>query len=790
MISNYFKIAIRQLTRYRLISFITVFGLSIGLAGSMFIFLWVTNELSFDRFHLNGDRLYRVEEDQVYSQGLFHVNVTPWPSGPVWKARIPEIEQSCRITGTGSQLFRYNDKTFYENNVLAVDSTFFEMFSFQLIAGDKRTALEDPSSVIITEAMAQKYFGSTEAIGKTLEVNTKEAYKVTGIMKKIPSNSSIQADFLVPFSNMKKSWWYSENWSTNSISTYVMLTRGANTGDVNKKLTAIVKEYSPETSTSFMLFPFLKIHLHAYGGFDRKPGAIVNIWIFSFIALMVLIIACINFMNLSTARSSARARETGLRKLSGAYRKDLMIQFFGEIALYTLLSLILSYIIVLVLLGQFNQLTGKEFVRTDLIKPVFITGSLLIALITSFVAGSYPSLVLSAFKPINVLKQSISGRQGKGLFGKISVVLQFTISIILILFTIVTYRQLRYMQNKSLGYDKENMIYLPIRGEVRQKYESIKEEFMKEPGVIAVSACTDPPHLIGSNADNIWWEGKSPDDHSLVSLSGVDFGYAEAMGITIKSGRTFSKTYSADIPHDSSGTFMINESLEKLIGKGDAVGQQLKFGGTNGQIIGVMKDFNYQSLREKIEPLAVWIWPSDYLGFIYIRIKPGDIHTVVNTLQSRWKTILPSYPFDFQFLDQEIDKLYRVEERMGSLLKYFSILAIIIACVGLFGLATYTLARRTREIGLRKVLGASAASLFMLVSKEFIQLLLIASAISVPLSIIVLDKYLSNFGYRISFGIPLILLALGIVSAVALAAISYQLITAIRSNPAKSLKYE
>jgi len=790
MIKSYLQILFRNILRHKLISFITIFGLAIGLAGSMFIFLWVADELNFDRFHNFGDRLYRVEEDQTYSKGLYHVTVTPWPSGPVWKENIPEIENSCRITSPGSLLFRWNDKVFNEEKVFAVDSTFFRMFTFRLIAGNKRSVLTDPQSIVISEAMAVKYFGNEDPVGKSLQVNNTDVFQVTGIIKKMPSNSTIDADFLIPFSYMKKSRWYSDQWSNNSIETYVILAKGTDPSMVNAKLTKVVKDHNPDTTTKFVLFPFLKLHLHGYWGFEHSPGAIVNVWIFSSIALLVLIIACINFMNLSTARSAARAKETGLRKLNGAYRKDLIIQFYGESLLHALTGMILAIGIVAALLGPFNLLTGKSFREVDLVAPLFIVSALIITILTSVLAGSYPALILSSFMPINVLKGGLTGGTRGVYFRKITVVVQFMISIILILFTLVTYRQLKFMQSKSLGYDKENLIYLQIKGNMKDNYSLIKSEFSRDPSVVAVTESINPPHSIGSNADNIWWEGKSPDDHSLVSMCGVNFDWVEAMGIKMKSGRSFSKEYSMDIPHDTIGTFLINEQLEKLMGTDDAVGKQLKFGGTQGQIVGVMKDFNYQSLRSKIEPLAVWIWPEQYMGFIYFRIKPGNLHQEVAGLQKTWEKILPSYPFDYQFLDQEIDKMYRVEERTGSLLKYFSILAILIACIGLFGLATYTVEQRTRELGLRKVLGASGISILRLVSEEFMKLLMIASVISIPVSLFMLKKYLSNYGYHIQLSVWIFVIALLMTVLVAGLAITYQLITALRANPAKSLKYE
>jgi len=790
MIYSYLKIAFRNIWRHRLVSFITIFGLALGLAGSMFIFLWVYDELSFDRFNKLGERLYKVEEDQPYTNGVFHVGVTPWPSGPVWKEKIPEIENSCRVTETGSILLRKDEKVFNEEKVMAADTSFFNMFTYPLVQGNPRLVLREPLSIVLSEEMAGKYFGNEDAMGKNLQLNNSDVYRVTGIMKKMPANSTFTADFIIPFEYMKKSRWYSDQWANNSIATYILLAKGSKTDAVNDKLTKIAREHNPESNTRFVVFPYLRSHLHSYWGFGHPPGAIVYIWIFSSIALLVLIIACINFMNLSTARSASRAKETGLRKLNGAYKQDAVIQFFGESFLHAFAGMILAFAFVALLLGPFNNLSGKTFNASILIKPAFVLSIFLITVFTALLAGSYPAFVLSSFKPIDTLKSGMSGGTRGGLFRKITVVVQFSISIILILFTIVTYRQLKFMQSKSIGFDKENLIYVQIKGTMTESYPRIRQEYLNDPSVIVVTASTNPPQDIGSNSDNIWWEGKSPDQHTLVSMAGIDFDYVETMGIKMKSGRSFSRAFSVDIPHDSSGTFLINEQLEKLMGTEDAVGKVMKFGDTRGLIVGVMKDFNFQSLRSKVEPLALWIWPDKFFSYIFFRVRPGNLHKTLAGIETSWKRVMPLYPFDYHFIDQEIEKTYRVEERTGSLLKYFSVLAILIASIGLFGLATYTVEQRRRELGLRKVLGASGRSIIRLVSGEFMKLLLIASLISVPISLFMLHKYLSNYGYHINLDPMIFIIALLISTFVALIAISYQMITAINADPAKSLKYE
>ena len=790
METGFFKITLRGIIHNRLISFITIAGLAIGLAGSVFIGLWVSDELGFDSFNRFGERLYRVEEDQLYDNGVYHVQVTPWPAGPVWKDKIPEIENSCRAAFTGSLILRSELKVFNEEKVMAVDSSFLNMFTYPLVSGDKRTVLREPGSIVISVDMAKKYFGSLDVIGKSIEVNNSDVFQVTGIMKKMPSNSSFDADFLIPFDYMKKSRWYSESWSNNSISTYVLLARGSIQDTINRKITAVVREHSPGTKTKFVIFPFLKIHLHSSGGFGHSSGAMLNVWIFTFVALLMLFIACINFMNINTARSAFRAKETGLRKLNGAGRPALMFQFFGESLFYSFIALLLAMVLVLLFLNPFNSLTGKVFEISDIFRPVFIINVLVCTIITGLLAGTYPAIVLSSFKPVDVLKDGITGGSKGVIFRKITVIIQFSISIVLILFTIVTYLQLKFVLGRSLGFEKENLIYVQIRGDLAELYPVIKEEFLKNPSVASVTASTNPPHDIGSNADNIWWEGKSPEVKTLVSMAGIDFDYVETMGIGMKSGRSFSRSYSIDIPHDTIGTLLINEQLEKMMGTDNAVGKILKFGNTRGQIVGVMKDFNYQSLHSKVDPLALWIWPAKYLGFIYIRIKPGNLHESVSSLEKAWTRVVQKYPFDYYFLDQEIDKMYRIEQRTGSLLQYFSALSLMIACIGLFGLAMFTVEKRRREFGIRKVLGASLFSIFSLISNEFVPLLLIASGITLPLSYFFLKKYLSNWAYPVHPGIWIFVLTFIIVLLVAAVAICYQIITAINENPARSIKYE
>ncbi len=789
MFRNYLVIAFRNIVRHLSVSSMNLAGLSLGLACTMMIFLWVTDEIDFDKFHKKADRLYRVEEDQYYSNGAYHVQVTPWPSGPVWRDQIPEIREACRITSPGSFLFTRNEKSFYEGKVYAVDTTFFGMFSFDLITGDPEKVLTEPGSIVISDEMASKYFGTENPIGKTLMANAKEVFQVTGVMKKMPYNSSISVDFLIPFDYMKKSQWYSDNWGNNSITTYVELKPNVEIGNVNSKLTKIVRQHNPQSTTDFVLEPLTRVHLYSRWGFGNKPGAILNVWIFSSIALLVLIIACINFMNLSTARSVSRAKEIGLRKVNGAHRNNVLFQFFGESLLMAFLSMIIAFGLVALLIEPFNLISGKAFHLGNLLTLRFLCGMLGITFFTGIMAGTYPALVLSGFKPINTLKGTFSTGSTGSTFRRVSVTIQFALSIILITGTIVIYRQLQLMQSQKLGYDKENLIYLQLRGDLKNSYPMIKEELLREPSVKYITASSDQPQQIGSNSDNASWEGKPADADILVSMSGVDFDYVETMGIEMKAGRSFSKNYPSDTQHDTLANFLINEQMEKVMGMENAVGARLKFGST-GNVVGVMRDFNFQSLHNKIEPLAISMWGPQFWNFMYIRINPGNLPGTMKNLEKAWKQIMPMFPFDYHFVDQDFDNIYRTEQRMKTLMNYFAVLAILIASIGLFGMATFTVEQKTREVGIRKALGAPPATIFNLFTRQFLVLLAIATAVSMPVAWYLLSRFLKNYSYHTDLDAWIFGLAALITLVVAFVSISYQTIRAMNTNPAETLKHE
>jgi len=790
MLKNYFLIAFRNIFKNIGFSLINILGLSVGIAATLLILLWVQDELSFDRFHENADNLYQVEENQYYSGEIYHVTVTPYPSGPVWKEEIPEIKDACRYQWPSGMLFRYQEKAFYEDGCIAVDQSFFSMFSFPIIKGDKETLLTEPFSAVLTDEAAKKYFGDEDPLGKTLLANNKYEFTVTGIVKKPPKNSTLSFDILVPFDYLKEIGQFSEHWGSNSIRTYVQLNENAIIDSVNSKLTRIVRNHNPDSNTDFLVFPFTRVHLHQHFGYGHSPGAIVFVYIFSIIATFVLLIACINFMNLSTARSASRAREIGMRKVMGGTRHNLIFQFFGESFLLTIISMILALILTGSILNVFNDITGKELSFQHILNYKFIIGLLILTLVTTFIAGIYPSVFLSSFKPVNILKGELSLGARSGLFRKILVIFQFTMSVFLIIGTIVIYRQLIYMRNIDLGFNKEHLLYIYLRGDIKNNYYTLKEELLKNPRVTGVSATMHSPTNIGSNSGGADWEGKDPELQTLIGFSAVDFDYIETLQIDILEGRSFSKDYPTDLATDSNGVFLINEEVVKIMNVENPVGMRFDFIGLKGKIIGIMKNFHFQSVRNKIEPLALVVSDIKWLNSMVIKIGPGDVIKAVKEIEETWNKIIPQYPLEYHFVDEDYDRMYRTDVRTGKIIQYFTFLAIFIACLGLFGLVSFTSEVRTREIGIRKVMGARVFIIIYLLSAEFTRLVLISCLLAIPLAYFVMKRFLQEFAYHTDLSWWIFALSGIAALIIAILTVSYQSVRTSLINPANSLRHE
>ena len=800
MISNYIKVAVRNILRHKGYSFINVIGLAIGMTCCLLTMLWVMDELSYDRFHENAPNIYRVEQDQNYSGRLYHVNVTPYPMAEGILAEIPEAENATPYPWYRTMLFRYGEKAFFESGVRAVEPGFLRMFSYPLIRGDAPTALENPHSVIITEDMAEKYFGEEDPLNKVMQLNNEYDFTVTGILKNPPSNSILQFDMLIPFKFLPELGQTIDQWGWNSIVTYVQLHENANVAEVNEKITDLrfrkveellqdnpedLQRYREAPRTQFMLRPLTDIHLHAYFGYTKSMGDILYVYIVSVIAAFVLLIACINFMNLSTARSANRAKEVGMRKVVGAQKTHLVGQFYGESILMAFAGLLIALCFVMLVLPHFGNFVDKQFTLASLFRWQFIVGMLAVTLVTGLVSGSYPALFLSSFLPVQVLRGSLSSGAKSSLFRKVLVVTQFTLSISLIIGTVVIYNQITFMKHKELGYDREHMMYIPLRGDTRESYEVLKNELLKGPEVLNVTGTNHTPSHIGSNSSGGDWDGKDPESHVLISFNAVDFEYIETMKIDLVEGRSFSKEFTTD----TATAFMVNEEVVKIMGVESAVDKRFEFLGTDGKIIGVMKNYHFQSVQEKIEPLAIYARPEQ-VNYVVIRLREGDIEKGVDYVRAAWEQVVPDYPFDYRFVDEDLDRQYRGWQQLSDLLKYFAFLAIFIACLGLFGLALFTAEQRTKEIGVRKVLGASLANLLFLLSKEFTKWVILANVIAWPVAYFVMNNWLQGFAYRTSLAWWIFVSSGVLALVIAIITVSYQCIRAALINPAEALKYE
>ena len=786
MIKNYIKIALRNIKKHKGYSFINIIGLAIGMACCLLISIWVLDELSYDKFHENAATLYRVEENQDYMGRIFHVTVTPYPLAPALKDEIPEILDATRYVFPGGLLFRYGDKAFFEDNTRAVDPSFFQMFTFPFLKGDKNTALNSPYSLVLSEKIAEKYFGDENPVGKVISVNNTYEFTVTGVMKNVPHNSSLQFETVIPYEFLRKTGKTNEEFGSNSIWTFIQLQKDIPAEKANEKVFGFIRKRVPESVTSLLLMPYTRIHLHEYFGYIKEPGAIQYVYIFSIIAFFVLLIACINFMNLSTARSANRAKEVGLRKVVGASKGHLIRQFFGESALFSFIALVFAVIIVNLLLHAFSTLAAKELSWKVTGIGSVLVGFLLITLFTGLVAGSYPALLLSSFQPAKVLKGNVKSGAGGSRFRKILVVVQFSLSILLIIGTIVVYKQLNYMKNKKLGWDKEHLVYIPLRTDnIKKSYEVLKTELAKDPKILGITGTDQLPSYISSNAGGADWEGKDPNQQILIGINAVDFGFIETLKIEMREGRSFSR----DFPSDLSKAFIINEEVVKIMGKESVVGERFSFIGRQGSIIGVMKNFHYQPVQSKIEPLAITISP-DNIRYMLIRIQPESISASLKYIENTWKRIMPNYPFEYRFLDENFDRMYRAEERMGSLLKYFAVLAVFIACLGLFGLASFTAEQRTKEIGVRKVLGAGVSQITILLCREFLMLVLLANVIAWPAAYLVMKNWLKGYAYRTGLDLFTFAAAMAAALVIAFLSVSFQAIRAATANPVDSLRYE
>ncbi len=800
MFKNYIKMAFRNMIRYKGYTFLNVTGLALGLACCMLIMFWVLDETSYNAFHENADNLFLVEQDQSYSGQKFHVNVTSYIMGPFLTDEIPEVKYSTRYAGTGTLLMRHEEILNYERRVRAVDPEFLDMFTFPLLDGDKNTCLDDPYSIVIDEATAEKYFGDTNPIGKVFTVNNQYSLTVTGVLKDLPTNSTIRFRMLVSIEFTKTLGRFGDNWG-NNIFTYVQTIPGSIKADVNKKMTDLVfrkmrDRYSDqpellsrigdEPSTMFMLDPVKRIRLYQTFGFSNAPGRVQFVYIFSIIAIFILLIACINFMNLSTARAANRSKEIGMRKVTGALKRNLITQFYVEAITLSLLAMVLSIGLIIIFLPFFNDISGKTFTLAVLQNRNTLLGMFIITLTAGILAGSYPALYMSRFNPIKSLKGSASkGSKSSNYFRKGLVVFQFSLSIILIIGTMVVFKQLDYMLNKYLGYDKDAIVFIPLRGNSVDSYPELKSELLQNPLVRNVSGLWQNISGIGANGGGAEWEGKDPEIDPLIGFNFVDYSITETLGIEIVNGRSFSVEHATDAEE----AFLVNEEVVKIMGVDSPVDMHFEFWGRSGKIVGVMKNFHYQRLNNNIQPL-VFAVNQTAVRNLMIRIDPETYTEAVEYINETWKRVLPNYPSQVTYLNDNFQGMYQGQQQMGDLFKYFAFLAVLIACLGLFGLASFASEQRTKEFGIRKVLGATEQNIVYLLGSEFVKLVVFSNVLAMPVAWYFVNNWLEGYAYRTELGI-FVFAGAGVLSLlIALLTVSYQSIRAAISNPVKSLRYE
>ncbi|MDP4284458.1 MAG: ABC transporter permease [Bacteroidota bacterium] len=788
MIKNYFKIAWRNIMRHKAYSILNISGLAIGMACSIFILLWVQNELSFDRFNTNAKEIYRL----TCNAGDFKAAVSPAGMAEGLQNEMPEIKSTLRISKPSTELFEEGTNKFEEKRVFYADSNFLQVFSFQLLKGNRNTALQNPDGILITEDMAKKYFGNEDPIGKIIKKNNRKNLIVTGVLANTPSNSHLQFDFILPMSSIESTDNDLKNktWGNFNYYTYLQLHKSfdataSNISKLNAHIKAIYKPHGPNMKVDFHLQPLTDIHLHSDLQIDLPGnGNIQYVNIFFIVAIFILIVACINFMNLATARSQRRAKEVGLRKVVGAGRGQLMAQFLGESLIISFLSLVIAVGIVWLLLPAFNHLADKNL-SFNLLNEKLLLMLVGIALLTGIFSGIYPALFLSGFKPITVLKGKLTTGSGNHLFRNGLVVIQFMVTIILLVGTAVVYRQLNFIKNKNLGFDKSNLVYMHMTGDIWNQQQALKTALQQNPNTQDFSILSNLPTELTTGTIDVQWEGKDPKSQVVVPSMDVDENFMKVFQMKMLAGRSFSSSFKND-----SSNYVINETAMHLMGMNlkSVVGKNISFGGTKGMVIGVVKDFNFKPLQYAIDPLVLRL--NKYGGYVMLRTQPGKTEATINALGNISHDLNPAYPFNYNFLDRDLDNLYKGEHQMGNIFNLFAILAIFISCLGLYGLSAFMAEQRTKEIGIRKVLGASVFSIVYLLSGKFTRLIAIAMIIAVPVSWWAIDNWLKGFAYRIQIGWLVFLLGCSIALLIALLTVSYESIKAAVANPAKSLRTE
>ena len=785
MIRNYLKTAWRNLVKNKAFSFINIFGLTLGITCSLLIFLWVQDELGYDNFH--SDALYKVMLHNEDKSGhlAYSMDATPGLLPDALKKQVPEVQYAATVVWNYDMIVTVDKKIIKENGRYA-GSDFFKLFNFPLLQGDAATVLSSPDNIVITQKLALKYFNGQNPIGKILRIENKRDYTVSGVAADVPDNSSLKFDFVLPIQHcFEDNGWMITGWGHYGPATYLTLRKDADIDKVNKKIKHFLTQQDEKVNDkAISLAQFKNVYLH--GSFTNgipSGGRIDYVRLFSVVAAFILLIGCINFINLSTARSVKRAKEVGVRKAIGAAKNALFRQFISEALMTSFIAVLVSIVLILLLLPAFNQLAAKQIVLH--INASFMLALLIVVLVTGFVAGSYPAFVLSAFNPVMALKGALKPGSKNPVLRKSLVVFQFALSIMLMICTAVVYKQMNYIETKNLGLDRTAIVYLPVQEELAKNFTSFRNQLMQSGKIENVSEASSIPTNVNWYSDNIKWEGKSPDDKTALAEIDADYHFLSTMKIELKEGRDFSASYGTD-----TANFIINETAALVMNLKNPVGAMFSHQETKGIIIGVVKDFHMHSLHDPIAPLFITLQPHMESGLAAVRMQAGKTKDAMLVIENAVKQFNPLFPFDYFFADDAFKQQYKDELIIGKLSDVFAFLAIVISSMGLFGLAMFTAEQRTKEIGIRKVLGASVSGIFVMLSKDFLQLIIIAAVIAFPLSWWIMHNWLQGYTYKTGMSWWLFAAAGLATSLIALITISFQAIKAALMNPVKSLRTE
>jgi putative ABC transport system permease protein len=810
MIKNYFKMAWRNLMKHKFISFINLFGLTTGLACCLLITIYILHETSYDKYSRNANRIYRVTRSFNNADGAVSLRlgtIAP-PFGPLLQNYFPDIQKITRLFPNGKTPVRYGEKIFNETKLFYADEHLFDVFNVDMVKGNPQKALLDPYSVMLTEEIAKKYFGDEDPINKMIKISNQYNMKVTGVYKSFPSNAHIHPEMMVSFNTLKDTAVYGErnlqtNYGNNSFFTYLLLPEKYPAKNIEAQFPAFLDRsvhfpgapatFKPSTVTKLGLQKLTDIHLHSHLDYEAEEnGDIKRVYVFSIIALIILLIACINYMNLSTARSTLRAKEIGIRKVAGASKSELITQFLSESVLIAWLAMFLAMIVAWLLLPALNKLAGLQLSTGLLLQWKWILPVLLVPFAVGVISGIYPALFLSSFQPVQTLK-GLFKAGGKSIsFRKVLVVSQFGISIVLIITTVIVFQQLRYMQKASLGYSKDHIVVLPYYFASNSQYEAFRNDMLSDANIRNLGRSSRIPtgRLLDSQDASVEsGDSLRPVTTELKYLA-TDHDFIPSYDIRMAAGRNFSRSYTTD-----TSNFVINEAATQILGwksAENAIGKNFMYGGVKGKVIGVVKDFHFESMHQRIVPIVMTLLKPEqnFYNQLSIKINTKNLNNALSFIEKKWHTYLPEMPYEFVFLDDKFEKLYVSEQRQGSLFTIFSGIAIFIACLGLLGLSAFAITQRVKEIGIRKVLGASIGNLVVLLSKDFLKLVIVAAVIAFPVAWYAMHQWLADFAYRISISWWVFIVAGVIAAAIALLTVSIQAVKAAMANPVKSLRTE